>query len=245
MTTGVIVDLVIVGIFLIAIIIGLVKGFNNLFMGFLSELGGLLVAGALCVVVANKLIAIPKIASLASVFAGWFKSANLTMEIESLEALTTLLSTGVLSVLSGKADAIWGKMQQYSVNTLAGYLGNVLLKVFASALCFIVILLVVRLLLNGLRALIQKLNKHTAFKVINMIFGVVWTVTATYLIVVVICLTGAELVVAKWFETSLPSLQAALADSALLKLLHNSNIIGQYISQALGIALPDLFPLAP
>lgn len=244
MSTGIIIDVSIVCIFLIALIVGLVKGFNKLFMGFLSEIGGLVVAGALCVVIANKLVEIPAINNLAPAIAGWFDRPNLTTEIASLDELATLLSAGVLSFLSGKAEFIWGKMQAYSVNTIAGYLGHVVLKVIAAALCFIVLLIVVRLILNGICTLLQKLNKYTAFKVINMILGVVWAVAATYLIVVCIVMTGAELVVSNWFSDSIPAIQAAVADSAVLKLLHETNIVGQYISQALSIPLPDLFPVA-
>ena len=246
MTAGTIIDLAIVGIFLIAIIVGLVKGFNKLFMGFLSEIGGLVVAGFLCVIVASKLIALPQIAQLSSTFAGWFSKMEIAnLEITSLEQLTTLLSAGALSFLSGQAETIWAKMQELSVTTLGGYLGHVLLKIFASVLCFIVILIVVRLVLKGICALFQKLNKHTFFKVFNMIFGAVWAIAVTYLVVVGILLTGAELVVAKFFESNIPAIQAIVADSAVLKLLHDTNVLGSLISQLLSIPLPDLFPVAP
>ena len=246
MSSGVIIDIVLVGIFLIGIIVGLVKGFNKLFMGFLAEVGGLIIAGALCAVVANMLIGIPQIAQLSQTFTGWFSKMEIAnIEITSFEELSTLLSVGTLSFLSGQADAIWAKMQELSVSTLGGYLGHVLLKIFASILCFIVILITVRLILKGICALLQKLNKHTVFKVINMILGAVWATAMTYLIVVGIALTGAELVVAKFFESNIPAIQAFVADSAILKLLHNTNIIGSFVSQALSIPLPDIFPVAP
>ena len=244
MTTGVIIDVALVAVFLIALIVGLVKGFNKLFMGFLSTIGGLAIAAALCVVVANKLIEIPQIQQLAQVFAGWFNRPNLQMEISSLEELTTLLSSGLLALLSGRADAIWQKMQGYQVNTLAGYYGHVVLKVFASVLCFIVLIIVVRLILNGICKLLQKLNKFTVFKVINMVLGAAWAVGITYLVVVSVVLTGAELVLAKWFSDLIPVVQSEVADSAVLRLLHSTNIIGQYAAQAFSLPLPDLFPPA-
>ena len=242
MNTGIIIDLALVVVFMVALIIGLVKGFNKLFMGFLAELGGLAIAGALCVVIANKLLSVPQIHAFADTIGTWFKKPNLNVEIGSLEELTTLLSTGVLRLLAGRSELLWSKMQLHSTNTLAGLYGHFILKAFTILICFIVVLILVRLVVNLICSLLQKLNKFTAWKIVNMLLGAVWTTVVAYILVVGVLLTGAELAISHWMADSIPVIQSALAESIILKILHNTNIIGQFISQSLAIPLPNLFP---
>ena len=243
MNTGTIIDLAIVGVFIVAIVIGLIKGFNKLFMGFLSEIGALFVAGILSVVTTNALVSIPQIAGISNTFAGWFSKLEFAnVAITTQDELVTLLSSSVLSFLEPNATVIWEQMQQFSLTTLAGYAGLLILKAISIILCFVIILIVVRLVLKGIRILFDKLNKLTLFKILNMLMGAVWSVAVTYLIVVVVLLTGAEVVVGKFFETSIPSIQAIVSDSAVLQLLHQSNFIGKYIAQLLSMPLPEIFP---
>ena len=242
MSTGIIIDVCLIAVFLIAVVIGLVKGFNKVFMGFLSEIGGLAVAAALCSVIANKLLAIPQFANLSLTFANIFKAETANVTVTSLEELSALLTSGVWGLLAGKADYIWLKMQTYSTETLAAYGGYVMLKAITIFVCFIVLLLLVRFVLNTICKLFQKLNKHTVFKVLNMILGVVWAFSITYLLVVGVLLTGAEIVISKFMADNIAGIQAAIGDSAILKLLHDTNFIGRLISNSFSIPLPDLFP---
>ena len=242
MSAGAIVDLSIVVIFLIALIIGMTKGFNKLFIGFIAEFGGFALACALCVVVADALVAIPTIGSLSNVFTSMFSGEAMTTVITTKEQLETLFSQGVLSILSGNVDFIWEQMQTASITTLGGYLGYLIFKILATIICFIVILLLVRLVFKVVKDLVEKLTKLTAFKVINMILGAVWSLAVTYIIAISLISTGAELVIAGFFEESLPAIQDSLANSSIFRFLHDTNVVGQLIAEMFSMPLPDLFP---
>ena len=105
-------------------------------------------------------------------------------------------------------------------------------------------MLIIKLIFFGIGKLLQKLSKLPVLHTLDKIFGGLWSVGITYLIVVSLLLTAIEAVILKWIPNFQETLAAILQDSYVFKFLHNTNVIGSYIAQLLGVDLLIIAPIA-
>src|SRR5699024_5986723 len=94
--------------------------------------------------------------------------------------------------------------------------------------------------LRGFRALIRKIAEVPFFRVLDRLFGIIWSVAMTYLVIVVLLLTGTEIVIAKWFADFQPTFYQYVEQSVLLSNAHSTNVLGAMIAQFFDVVLPTL-----
>ncbi len=247
MSYGLITDIGICAILLIAVITGATKGFAKQFGKGICVLTALAAATYLSAVVVAKLMEISAVASWASIPSGWFSDSALNIQIDlSLSAeegsavLSNIFAESNLQFFTDLSGPLYGAMVSADTSTVAAYLGNLILTTAIDLVVWTLLYVCIYLILKGIRRLLQRIAKLGFFRVADKFFGVIWAAAWAYVIVVGICLSGTEMVLAKWFPDTQITFYSYAEQSALLVFVHNTNFIGNYLSSLVNISLPQL-----
>lgn len=240
---GVYVDIGISAILLIGLIVGAIKGFAKQFTGGICGFIGLIGSIGLTILIIPALENAGTLTGFANVAAGWFKSEAFTTSVTSEEQLIEVLSAGFLKILSGLSPRIWAAMETYEMTTLGAYFGDLCARLIVGLVLWIVLLLVFKLIFWCIKKLLEKLASLPVLHTLDKIFGALWSLLLTYIIVVCFIVTAAEIVVIKWIPSIQPTLTEIINNSTVFQVLHDTNIIGSYIARLLNVDLSALAPI--
>ena len=236
------VDIGIGVIALIALIVGIVKGFSKQFTkglcGFIAFVGSI----GLTLLLMPFIQKAGAFKSFADAATKWFAQDYFTVTITSTEELNQTLSQGFLRILAGLSDRIYGVMQANEMTTLGMYFGDLVARLIVGFILWIILLLLIKLIFLGIRKLLGKLAKLPVLHTLDKIFGGLWSVGITYLIAVCLLLTVIEIAILKLLPDFQPTLAQLAQDSHIFKFLHNTNVIGAYLADLFGV---DLVMTAP
>ena len=237
------VDVGISAIFLIAIIAGIIRGFAKQFTkgfcGFVSLIG----SAGLTVLIIPALHQAGVLNGFASTAAGWFSGETFITEVNSVEQLNEVLSTGFLKILSSLSPRFWATMEANGMTTLGSYFGDLCARLIVGVVVWIVLLLLLKLIFWGIGKLLQKLSKLPVLRTLDRIFGALWSLAITYIIVVCLLVSAVEIVIIKWVPSMQPMLEDIINNSTVFQLFHDTNILGSYIARLLNVDLATLAPI--
>ncbi len=242
---GIFVDIGLVAIFLIAVIIGAVKGlcrqFSRPLLGLLSIAG----AVVLVIVIYPLLANMGGMISFVSAVSGWFGNPMYTTVVSSAEQLSQTMSGSYLAILSGMSDTIFAKMQSSLAPgglplTIGNWFGRMIVNVIVEFFLWLAFYLAIKYLLKGIKYLLMKITSVVVFKSIDKVFGIIWAAALTYLIVIGVVLTAAEVVIVRFLPGMTEWLTNMLAGSTVLRFFHNTNVLGSLLAGMLGAPLPVL-----
>ena len=234
---GTIIDAGFAVIVLVAAIVGLAVGFSKQFSHPMCVFIALFGAIGLTLVLYTVISPLDFYAGLEAKATGWFGAEFYLQEASDVESLTAILDSGYLRILSGSAETLWESMQAAEVTTLGAYFGALTIRVLAKFLLWVVLYLAIKYLLYGIKYLMTKISRVVVFKSVDRIFGLVWSLVLTYIIVVSIVLTTGELVLSQFLPDVADTVTGYLAEAGFAKFFHNTNIIGSFISDLLGWSL--------
>lgn len=225
-------DFILLGFVLIVLIIGLKKGFAKMITKSLCVVIAFLGAIALSAVLTNLLKTTPLFTNLRGTAAGWFTQPFMSLQISSKEQLVELLSSeeaGVFAVLSGIAGPIFNGIEAAGVESLGGYLGDLIANAIIGFVSWLVCYMVLKYLLIGINKLLKLLAKLPIIKSLDKIVGAIVSVVLGYLLVIGVLYPVFGSICANFFP-NLASEVIFLADnSTLFCYVHHSNLLGQLI----------------
>lgn len=241
------VDIGIAAILVIALIIGIVRGFVKQFTGGFCWLIGLIGSIGLTLIIVPALVDSGLLNKLASIAAGWFKSEEFIAPISSYEELTsTLASSNFLKILTSEniSARIWSTMSQMQMTTLGAYFGFICTRLISGFAIWIVILLLIKLIFWAIRKGLIKLSTLPVLRTLDKIFGGVWALLLGYVVIVVFVITAAEVIIVKWTPADFQETFREIVDkSTIFNVLHDTNIIGTYIARMFNVDLATLAPI--
>lgn len=230
-------------IILIAAIVGLIKGFHNQFTKGFCSFVALCAAIALAAIIAPLIRPFGFYTNLQNTATGWFTAEYLSVEVHSAEELSSVLEGTTLAILAGASDQIFGKMQESQIATLGKFFGSVIINVIAAFIIWLILYLILKFALYGVRVLLKKASEMPVLKSIDKIFGFIWAEVITYLIVIVFILTAAEIVIIQFIPSAIEPVRNIIGSSHILSFLHNFNL-GSVLARFLGLDLTALTPVA-
>ena len=237
---GTFIDLGVGVIILIAVFVGLAEGFSRQFSRPLCGLIAIFGAIALTAFLYTLIAPLGFYAGLEAKATALFKADFYLQQASDSESLAAVLSGGYLRLLSSSSEMIWNSMSAMGVYTLGEYFGKLLIKVAAQFIIWLVLYLAIKYLLFGIKYLMTKIARVVVFKSIDKIFGLVWSLAITYIIVISVVLTTGELVLGKFLPNIADMVAGYLKQTSLAKFLHNTNMIGSFISSLLNWPLFSL-----
>lgn len=242
-----VIDFVVLAIFLVALIVGAIKGFSRQFSVGVCVLLGFAGATIATWLLSDIVMNIPFVHSLHTTFAGWFNAEQLNTVVDTslgtqdgATAVSTLLQETSFRFVSFFSEAIYSTMCSSEVNTIAAVFGLVIVEIIADILMWIVFFLIVYYVFRALRKLLLRITEIGVFRVVDRLVGMVVAVAITYCILVVIVLTGAEVVLAKWQPDLQQSFYNIVEQSPVLTFLHSTNVLGGMLAKSMGVTLPSL-----
>lgn len=243
---GTYIDIAIVAIFCVAFIVGVAKGFLKQLSGFLCGFIAFVGAVALTVVIMEPLAKTDFFLNFATTASGWFQGEHFIAEIHSLEELNTVLSTaGGWRILAFMSETIFTDMTELGIITLGGFFGRIAASLITDFVIWLVLYIALKFLFKGIKALLLKIAHLPVIKSIDKIFGALWAVIAAYIVLIVFCMTGVEVVVLKFLTTEedtamWDTITTYVQSSQILTFLHNSNVVGSFIAESFQITIPTL-----
>lgn len=239
---GIIVDIVIGAIFLIALIVGVAMGlckqFSRPLVGIVALAGAIFLTGLIYPLFA---VTSPMISFVTAV-SGWFKPEMYTTVIADAEGLRQTMSGSYLTILNGLADKMFPYMERILANTgleitLGNFFGKIIVNVLIEFVLWLTLYLSIKYLLFGIRYLLKKITSVVVFKSIDKVFGLIWSVVLTYIIVVGVVLTAVELVINLISPDLGNTVASLIGGTTLLKFFHNTNILGSFLAGLFGQTL--------
>lgn len=241
------VDIGIGVILAIAFIVGLIKGFAKQFTKGLCGFIGFIGAVGLTLIIMPALISAGTLNGFANSAAGWFTGEEFIAPIASQDDLIATLSTsGFLSILTTEniSGRIWATMSASDMTTLGQYFGAICARLITGAVIWLVLLLVIKFIFIGIKTGFEKLAELPVLHTLDKIFGVVWSLLNTYVILVVFVITAVEVVTVKFLPADIQdALRNIVENSMLFQVLHDTNVIGAYIARLLNVDLATLAPI--
>lgn len=225
-------DFVLIGIALVAVIIGLKKGFAKMISRFLCivvALGGSVAATFMLLTFIKNL---PLFNSFVSITTGWFGQFFMTTSVASAGELEALLSgdgVGFFSVLAGLSAKLFDGMMASGVSTLGEYLGIVVATAIFAFAIWLVCYVAIKYVVLGVRKFLLWLAKIPVIRSLDKIFGMIFSVAVWYIAVVGVLYSAFVIVCAK-FAPSLGSAALSLVNSStVFTYVHHTNIIGELL----------------
>ena len=231
---GTFIDLGFAAIILIAFFVGLGEGFSKQFSRPMCGLIAIFGAIALTAILYTFISPLSFYTGLEEKAISWFSDDFYTQQVTDAESLAAVLSGGYLRVLASSAELIWGNMVNMEVTTLGTYFGKLIIRVAAHFIIWLVLYLAIKYLLFGIKYLMTKIARVVVFKSIDRIFGIVWALTVTYIIIVGVVLTAGELVTSNFFPSVADLVSDYMRQTTLLSFFHGTNIIGSFLSDLIG-----------
>ncbi|MCH5159381.1 MAG: hypothetical protein J1F66_00845 [Clostridiales bacterium] len=234
---GTFIDVGFAVILIITVLVGLAEGFSRQFSrplcGLIAIFGAIGLTAFLYTIISPLSFYTGLEAKATALFSADFYS----QQASDTDSLAAILSGGYLRILASSSEMIWTKMQAMNVTTLGDYFGKLLIKVAAQFLIWLVLYLAIKYLLFGIKYLMTKISRVVVFKSIDKIFGLVWSLAITYIIVISIVLTAGELVLGQFFPEIGNMVVEYIAQTSVVKFLHNTNVIGSFLADILGWSL--------
>ena len=224
-------------IILVAVIVGLSAGFSRQFSKPLVGLIAIFGAIALTAVIYALISPLGFYTGLEEKATGLFSAEFYTQEASNAESLSAILSGSYLRLLATSSELIWGNMDAMGTVTLGSYFGKLLIKIATQFLIWLVLYLAIKYLLFGIRYLMKQISRVVVFKSIDKIFGLLWSLALTYIVVISIILTVGELVLVQFFPNIANIVTDYMAQTSMVKFLHNTNMVGSFISSLLNWGL--------
>lgn len=237
---GTFIDLGFGAIILIAFFVGLGEGFSRQFSRPMCGLIAIFGAIALTSVLYTFVSPLSFYTGLEGKATALFGADFYTQEASDAESLAAILSGGYLRILASSAEMIWAKMAAAEVTTLGTFFGKLLIKIAAQFIMWLVLYLAIKYLLFGIKYLMTKIARVVVFKSIDKIFGMVWSLLITYIVVVGIILTAGELVTNQFFPSIAQMASDYIAQTSVVKFMHSTNVVGSFIADLLGWSLYTL-----
>lgn len=233
-----ILDIVLIVIALIAVIIGLKKGFAKM----ISKLLCIVVALGGSVIVTYFVVGFVKITSLfgqlSTVATGWFQQDFMTRTYESADALKDVLSgggAGIFSVLAGLSEQLFDGMTTAGVSTLGAYFGQLVATAIVAFVIWLVAYLILKYIALGLKKLLCWFVSIPVIRSVDRIFGMIFSVAVWYVIVIGVVYSAVVIVCAKFIPTASSYISALVNSSTLFTYVHHTNIIGQVLGGLFGV----------
>ena len=230
---GTFIDIGFAVIVLIAIIVGLAEGFSRQFSrplcGLVAIFGAIGLSAFLFSIISN----LSFYTGLEEKAIALFKADFYSQQASDAESLSAVLSGGYLRILVSSSEMIWNKMAAMGATSLGEYFGKLITKLAAQFIIWIVLYLAIKYLLFGIKYLMSKIARVVVFKSIDRIIGLVWSLALTYIIVIGLILTTGEIVLAKFFPSIADLVSSYVAQTSIVKFLHNTNVIGSFVSSLL------------
>ena len=231
---GTFIDIGIGVVILIAVIIGLAEGFSHQFSRPLCGLIAIFGAIGLAAFLYTIISPLDFYTALEAKATGWFTADFYTRQATDADSLAAILSDSYLRILSSSSGMIWAKMDAAGVTTLGEYFGGLIIKVATLFLMWLVLYLLIKYLLFGIKYLMTKIARVVVFKSIDKIFGLVWALALTYIVVISIVLTVGELVLGQFLPEMGNTVANFISKTTVVKFFHNTNVIGSFLSNLLG-----------
>ena len=244
---GTFIDIGLVAIVFIAFVVGIAKGFVKQLTGLLSGLVALAGSIALTALIIRSLQGTEFFLSFAATASGWFTQECFTTPVVAAEELSALLDgAGALRILSFMSQSLFEDMQALGCSTLGEVLGFHVASLIADFVIWLVLYLALKFIFKGIKALLMKIVHLPVIKTLDKIFGSIWSVAITYVIVIGLVLTAVEIVMLKFLPDAeiWTTIQDCICQSKLLTLAHNTNIIGSVIAETFQVQLPTLVAAA-
>ena len=241
MELGVIINLGLGAVIAIAAIVGLCVGFCRQFSRPLVGLGAILVAIILVELFYPMVFNTGFLDKYLEKATGLFTAEYYTRPITDLESFQSAISDSYLRIFSGSAETVYGWMEKTlegaDTMTIGSFFGRAIVDITIGLAMWIIIYLIIKYFLIGIKFLLEKISNVIVFKSIDRILGLVWALIWTYLIAVSLILTAGELVISQFFPDFAPTVAGYIEQSTLLKLAHDTNVIGSFISNLLNVPL--------
>ena len=244
MTIGVIINLGVGLVIAIAAIVGLAVGFCRQFskplVGIVAILGAIILVMILYPIILNTGI----LNGFIEKATGWFSDEFYTRQITSLESFQEAISDNYLRIFSGSAETVYTRMEATLAGTetmtIGAFFGRTIVNAIMEFSMWLVFYLIIKYFLYGVKYLLCKITQVVVFKSIDKILGIVWSLIWTYIIVVGVILTAGEIVIVQFFPGMETTIADAIRDASLLKLAHDTNVLGSFVSSILSMRLIEV-----
>lgn len=238
---GVFMNLIIGLVIAIAAIIGLAVGLTKQFSRPLVVIGSVLGAIILVMIFYPMLFQTGILDNFVTKATGWFSADYYTRPITDVDSLQEAISNNYLHILSGSADKVFAQMERVldgaEVMTIGSFFGRAFVNIVIEFSMWLVFYLIIKYFLYGVMYLLGKITQVVVFKSIDRILGAVWSLLWTYIILIGVVLTAGEIVVNQFFPDYVSTLADYIAQSSLLKLAHDTNVLGSFIANLLSMPL--------
>ena len=242
MSIGIIIDVVIGLAFLVALIVGLACGFCRQFsrplVGLIAIIGGI----ALVAIIYPLIQSTGILNGFMEKASSWFTKDFYTTQIDSVETLQATISDNYLRILSSRSEQFYARMQGVLDGvgmemTIGNFFGVVFVNVVIEFGMWIIFYIAIKYLIFGIKFLLEKITLVIVFKSVDKIFGFVWSLLLTYIIVIGVLLTTSEIVITKFFPDLTTNVAEVIGNSTLLNFFHGTNVLGSFIANILGVSL--------
>ena len=240
MTIGVIINIGIGLVIAIAAIVGLAVGFCRQFskplVGIVAILGAIILVMILYPIIFNTGI----LNGFVEKATGWFSDEFYKRPVTDLESFQAAISDNYLKIFSGSAERVFARMSNVLGGedmTIGKFFGRAFVNVVIEFSMWLVFYLIIKYFMYGVKYLLGKITQVVVFKSIDRILGLAWSLIWTYLIVVGIILTAGEIVIVQFFPNLEPTVADWIRQSSLLKLAHDTNVLGSFFANILAMPL--------
>lgn len=241
------VDIGICAVLVLALVIGIIRGFTKQFVGGFCWLIEIVGSVGLTLIIMSAIVKDGILNSFTATASGWFGGGEFVAPVNSYDdLLATLSSSGFLSILKAESisQRIWATMSQSGMTTLGEYFGLICAKLIAGFVIWIVLLLLLKLLFWGVKKGLEKLAKLPVLRTFDKILGAVWSTAIAYVIIVVFVMTAVEVAIVKFGSVEIQEkFRDILNNSAIYQILHDTNVIGAYLAKLLNVDLSALTPI--
>lgn len=229
MNLGLIIDIGLGALVLLSAIVGVIKGFSKQFTSSLRKFIALCGAIALVALVSAPLRNAEFYKSMVNGAAGWFKNDLYTTVVSSSEDLKTALGNSSLKFLAALSDPIYNAMSQANAQTLGLFLGRAIVNIISSFILWLAFYLVLKFMLLGIYKLLRKASDLPVLNTIDRIFGLLWAVVLSYIVIIVFTLTTIQMILRTFAPDFYGTFQNVISQTTVLKALDDYNIIGKLI----------------
>lgn len=154
--------------------------------------------------------------------------------------LVTILCTSLVANLGTLGDSFAGWLE--SISTIFSGEEGILLAqniytVLVGGAIFFVSLITFIYIAKLIKYLFDSLNKVAFFKLCDNTLGGMASLVYSYLLLSIL-LTATEIILVKFLAGYVDIVMASVADSYILSMIHNYNILGMLVAPKLGVTLP-------
>ena len=243
MSLGVIINIAIGAVIAIAALIGVLAGFTRQFSKPLVGIVGILGSVALVMLLYPLIFNTGILDGFVTKATGWFTADFYSRPIYDVESFQAAISDNYLRIFSGSAERLLVRMQTLLGTeevTIGAFFGRAIVNVIIEFAMWLIFYLIIKYFLFGVKYLLGKITQVVVFKTIDRILGLAWALLWTYLILVAIVLTAGEIVVAQFAPDFEAKLAEWITSASLLRLAHDTNVIGSFIANIIGVRLVTL-----